>query len=50
MIWDDVSLRERTLCIYTVFGNTHVGIYIPAETGCLWFIGSDAAAYAYATG
>lgn len=38
MICDDVSLRERTLCIYTVIGNTHVGNYIPAETGCLWFI------------
>jgi len=28
---------ERTLWVVLI-GNTHVGIYIPAETGCLWFI------------
>lgn len=28
---------ERTLLVVLI-GNTHVGIYIPAETGCLWFI------------
>ncbi|HWK55739.1 MAG TPA: hypothetical protein VNQ80_00295 [Parapedobacter sp.] len=46
----DVSLREWTLYIDNVFGNTHVGNYIPAETGCLWFIGTGAAAYTYAAG
>jgi hypothetical protein len=33
-----------------LYGNTHVGNYIPAETGCLWFIGTGAAAYTYAAG
>lgn len=29
-------------------GNTHVGTYISAETGCLWFIGAVLPAYTYA--
>lgn len=48
MVHVNVSLRERTLCILLLLGNTHVGNYIPAETGCLWFIGAALPAYTYA--